>query len=401
IPDYPHDKNSSLSTSWPKTPESLRPVEIDSRCGLASEVLSNRFDFSTKSSRFYKDIVGKPMLEKSSKKMRNSGGGSKRSLTVEMECVSGSGASQDFASSSACCNISVKNRPLKGKSNLACGRGAKRNNKVKYKNVCEPSFPENGLLSISSTSRVNDFSGIYGLKPNVFDIAKYSEELSLEELLQGRYRYLSIAEGKGKGVADSNDIFLQSVQKACSILQARKVSPDENVSEIDCSSLSHSSLVGQTDNIAAADQSSVDPSSRQKVRDDSDAMMNFSAVADSQLYRPEDVLDRLALPRTMISDLVVLPDVNKIAPSKNSSCDLHTGKLLSCHSNNGLPPFPWSHSFSGNAKTSLDAIKLSATRPTCQGRWIKLRNPPGAPPPSSAGFHLDFNSLAFDQILVP
>lgn len=99
------------------------------------------------------------------------------------------------------------------------------------------------------------YSGIYGLKPDVFDITKYVDELSLDELLRGSYDCPCTAKDKGKKAANSNDSLLQSVRSACSVLQAQKVSQTQNCGEIDNScirkvstgSVTVSSAVSQAD----------------------------------------------------------------------------------------------------------------------------------------------------------
>lgn len=76
-------------------------------------------------------------------------------------------------------------------------------------------------------------SGLYGLKPDAFDITKYVDEISVDDLLRGTFDRPEIAKDKEKITAKQNDDVLSSVRKACSILQTRKVSLAQKCAEID------------------------------------------------------------------------------------------------------------------------------------------------------------------------
>lgn len=130
---------------------------------------------------------------------------------------------------------------------------------------------------------------------------------------------------------------------------------------------------------------------------ESDEKIKVSNVADSPLYKPKDVLERLALPPPKELDSL-LSDTSKITSSSKYSTDHRSGKQVSHRT--GLPPFPWSNSFSGHNKLGSDAVKLSATRTICQGRWVKVKYST-ALPEGSADLLADFESLSFDQSLVP
>lgn len=96
---------------------------------------------------------------------------------------------------------------------------------------------------------------MYGLKPDVFDITKLVNELPLHDLLSGNYTSPTISKDKGKKSASSNNDLMQSVRKACSVLQAQKGLQVQNCPEIDNSCIRSdstglitvNSTVGQTD----------------------------------------------------------------------------------------------------------------------------------------------------------
>lgn len=118
---------------------------------------------------------------------------------------------------------------------------------------------------------------------------------------------------------------------------------------------------------------------------------------DFSLYQPKDILQRLALPPP--KDLEsLLQDAAKPASSKNTS-DLHSGKQISRRAS--LPSFPWSHTSSGHCRTSSDVIKLSSSRSTCQGRWLRIRNKVASSLGTGTNTFTDLDLLTYDHSLVP
>lgn len=122
-----------------------------------------------------------------------------------------------------------------------------------------------------------------------------------------------------------------------------------------------------------------------------------NSVADSPLYLPKGILGRLALPPPKDLDLL-LSDAGQTTSSSKSCIDPRLGK--SNFQWIGLPPFPWSHTFSGHNKLGTDSVKLSANRAMCHGRWFKVKSSTILQK-GSVDLVLDFESLAFDQSLVP
>ncbi|KAL0289787.1 UNVERIFIED_CONTAM: hypothetical protein Scaly_2691900 [Sesamum calycinum] len=246
-------------------------------------------------------------------------------------------------------------------------------------------------------------TGIYGLKSELTDITKYVNELSLDELLCGRYDYSSIAKDKGKSVSNSNSNFLQSYRKACSILQDQKVHQTQKCAEINSSfiqqvstgSMMTGSATDQIDFNRGESLTAELPSS-DKVKESGDEIKLSKSVSDSPLYLPKYILERLTLPLPKDLDSL-LSDAHKTT-SSSKSCDPRLGKTL--FQQTGLPSFPWSHSFSGHSKLGADSVKLSTSRTMCNARWFKVKSSstPQKDPVSSVW---DIESLTFDQNLVP
>lgn len=118
---------------------------------------------------------------------------------------------------------------------------------------------------------------------------------------------------------------------------------------------------------------------------------------DLPLYQPKDILKRLMLAEPKDLDSLLLDAAKSSVSSRNTS-DLRPVKQMSRKVS--LPPFPWSHTYSGHSRTNSDAIKLPATRSTCQGKWVRIGNVS-----SSSRIATDclanLESLTYDQSLVP
>ncbi|KAL8053923.1 hypothetical protein ABFS82_05G106800 [Erythranthe guttata] len=407
-----HAINVSAPAFLRKIPDSELGLEARPPSSLHSDVISDERGFGNmKSISSTLDRDAKPIAQNSGKVVRKNSGSTKRSGMVQMEVSKSKsglrdvkGISPELASSSASCNISEKNQLVKEKNSSISKRGDKRNSKAKNKIKCDFSL-KNGLIGFNSAAGGNNFLGIYGLKPDEFDITKHVNELSLDELLHGNYD-CPVAKDKVKKAANPNTSLLQSVRSAWSVLQAPKVSPPQNCGEIDGSCLRNFStgLVTVSSAIAQTDGNKIDgctgelPSSDKFLlkAQESDEKIKLSNIADFPLHKPKDVLECLALPPPKDLDLL-LSDTGKNTSSSKNSTDHRPGKQVSHRT--GLPPFPWSHSFSGHNKLGSDAVKLSTTRTICQGRWVKVKPP--AFQKGSADLLTDFESLSFDQSLVP
>ncbi|KAL0297582.1 UNVERIFIED_CONTAM: hypothetical protein Sradi_6810300 [Sesamum radiatum] len=408
LKDDIHSLNLSEPAFWRNIPDSEPCVEVGKPSSLHdNDATNDRVSGNTTFHPSTLDLDAKLVLQKSGKIVRNSSGCTKKSGLSQMEVSKPkpglpniNGISPELPSSSASCSLSEKNQLVKPKNSSTSRRGDKRNSKVKHKNRCDSFSLKNGLVGFNSATGGNNFYGVYGLKPDSFDITKYVKELSLDGLLRGSYGSPSIAEDNGEKAPNSNNNLLESVRKACSVLQAQKVLQAQNCAEIDtsCTQKGSTSLVtvnsalGQTDD-DKGDNCAADLPLSDKVQD-SDVKIQISNV-DSPLYQPKDVFERLALPPPKDLDSL-LSDASK--PTSSKSTDPRVGKPVSHRT--GLPPFPWSHSFSGHNKVGSDAVKLSTNRTICQGRWVKVKNSTLLQK-GSANLLADFETLTFDQSLVP
>lgn len=78
--------------------------------------------------------------------------------------------------------------------------------------------------------------GLYGLKHDFHDVTKLIDEPPLDELLRGTFECPILSKDKGKKTSSVSDSFLNSVTKACSILQCPKPVQSQNMTEMDYSS---------------------------------------------------------------------------------------------------------------------------------------------------------------------
>ncbi|KAL0447871.1 UNVERIFIED_CONTAM: hypothetical protein Slati_1915000 [Sesamum latifolium] len=387
IKDDIHSVNLSEPAFWRNITDSEPCLDVCKPSSLhGNDATNDRVSGNTTCHPSTLDLDAKLALQKSGKIVRNSSGCTKRSGLSQMEVSKPkpglpniNGISPELASSSASCSLSEKNQLVKQKNSSTSRRGDKRNSKVKNKNRCDSFSLKNGLVGFNSATGGNNF---------------------YDELLHGSYSSPSTAEDKGEKAPNSNNNLLESVRKACSVLQAQKVLQAQNCAEIDtsCIQKGSTSLVtvnsapGQTDD-DKGDNCAADLPLSDKVQD-SDVKIHLSNV-DSPLYQPKDVFERLALPPPKDLDSL-LSDASK--PTSSKSTDPRVGKPVSHRT--GLPPFPWSHSFSGHNKVGSDAVKLSTSRTICQGRWVKVKNSTVLQK-GSVNLLADFETLTFDQSLVP
>lgn len=119
---------------------------------------------------------------------------------------------------------------------------------------------------------------------------------------------------------------------------------------------------------------------------------------DLPLYQPKDILQRLALPPPKDLESLLLDAAKPTLSSKNTA-DLRSGKQISRRVS--LPPFPWSHTSSGQSRTSSDAVKLSTSKGACQGRWLRIEKDVKSSLSIATSDFTDLESLTYDQSLVP
>ncbi|XP_073028099.1 uncharacterized protein [Primulina eburnea] len=402
----------SVPASWEKMPVSELCTQASQPPSLPNKNIANNCGLENRNSpSLALDVGDKLLIGRTGEIPRSNSVCSKRLGMVSMEVsdsksglLDAEGMPLEFVSYPASGNTSEKTQVAKQRKSSLIKRGDKRNGKM-YKNRCDSIYLKNGLVSFNSAAAGNNFFGIYGLKADVFDITKYLNEIPLDEILNGKYHCPIIANGKEKKAVNSNSSVLQSVRKAYSVLQARKVLQAEKCAEIDhsCNQKVSTSLVTASSSTSQSDSDKgescdADPPSFDKVQE-SVAKMNISTViSDSPLCQPKEIVELLALspPKDLESFLF---DVAKPASSfLKQGNDPRLGKSVSHRA--GLPPFPWSNSFSGHNKSGADASKLSASRTICQGRWVKLRNST-ALQRGSTDLQMDLESLTFDHSLMP
>ncbi|KZV20970.1 hypothetical protein F511_39597 [Dorcoceras hygrometricum] len=422
----------SVPASWGKIPmselcrEASQPRSLHNKDVAKNSGLENRTSPS-----LALDVGDKPLIGRTGEIPRSNSLCSKRSGTVQMEvsdCKSGlrdaEGMSLELVSYPASSNILEKTQMVKQRKSSLIKNGDKRNEKIQvakqrktslmkradkkngkmHKNRCDSISLKNGLVSFNSAAGGNNFFGIYGLKADVFDITKYCNEIPLDEILHGKYHCPSIAKDKGKKAVNSNSSLLQSVRKAFSVLQARKDLQAEKCAEIDhsCNQKVSTSLVSASSSTSQSDSDKgeccdADLPSSDKVQE-SVGKMIITTMSDCPLYQPKEIWERLALspPKDLESFLF---DVARPASSfLKQGNEPRMGKSVSHRA--GLPPFPWSNSYSGHNKSGVDATKLSANRTICQGRWLKVRSS-AALQRCCSDSQMDLESLTFDHSLVP
>ncbi|KAL1556864.1 hypothetical protein AAHA92_12428 [Salvia divinorum] len=394
--------NASVPSFWHKVPDPERCLGISQPSSLHSNDMYTGHDLGNlDSDPPILEVDVKCLTQKSSRLERKNGGHTKRSGIIQMEISKSklgdeaNGSSPKLVTSSpklvtsspASCNNSEKNQIIKQNNSSSSRRGDKRTSRLKQKSRCEPFSLKNGLVGFNSAAGGNNFLGTYGLKTDVFDITKLLNELPLHDLLSGNYKSPSISKDKGKKSASSNNDLMQSFRKACSVLQAQIHSDSTSLITVN-------STVGQT-GVDKGDDYTPVLLSPDEIQESDEKNQKFR-IADAPLYTPKDISGRLALPLPKDLDLL-LSDASKATSSKNNA-DPRVGRPATQRT--GLPPFPWSQSFTGHTRLGSDAVKLSAGRTTCQGKWVKVKNPITLQR-STAELLMDFESLAFDRSLVP
>ncbi|XAR55099.1 hypothetical protein NMG60_11030491 [Bertholletia excelsa] len=361
--------------------------------GFHSEGAAEGIEFGSKSSfpSSMPIFEGKQIQRK--KVVRNNVGNSKRSRMAQMEEISINEEKVDV--------IKDKAQTGKQKNGLNGKRGDKRNGKAPLKSKYDCFSLKAGMLS--SAGGGNNFLGIYNWKPYPCDVTKYLDDLLVNDLLDGHYKCPSFAKDKGKKSTNSSESIVQSVRKACSILQCRPIQ-NQNTNGIDDNyywksstcPVSSDTVVPCGNDSDKGDSCAVDLSSHEKFQDSYTKPQLGPNLLEFPLCQPKDVLRRLALPLPKDLDSFLL-DVAKPTPNTKSSSDSRDKQISDRAS---LPPFPWSHYNGGHCKSNADSSKLCLGRTTCQGRWVKIEKTPTSLE-GGTGFLMNLESLTYDQSLVP
>ncbi|KAK6947842.1 hypothetical protein RJ641_001315 [Dillenia turbinata] len=350
----------------------------------------------------------KQLQRKAGKLSRNSSGCSKRLRTAQVEdFVSQPGADNveclpdQLGSSSSISTLPERIPVVKQKSNLNGKRSEKRNFKVPAKTRFDSFSMKTGLGSFSSATGGNNILGTYGLKSDIHDVTKLVDEISLDDLLAGSFKHSSLGKDKGKTGTNSNDSMLNSVKNASSLLQLRHMrSSNSAETDVGFNSKMPMGLLSSglsVPDLTDADKEFTSAADGEKNQETCSKTESLADMNDSQLCQPKDVLERLAL--SVPKDLeVLLQDTSKPSASLRYSPDARTGKIISHRAS--LPPFPWSHAFGGHFKSSSDSVKLSTSRSTCLGRWMRVGNT-ATSLGAVTNSYSDLESLSYDHSLVP
>ncbi|KAJ8426440.1 hypothetical protein Cgig2_001699 [Carnegiea gigantea] len=299
---------------------------------------------------------------------------------------------------------SDKSQAIKQKNTINARRGDRKNAKVPVKAKYDTFLLKAGLQSLSPASGGTSAFGTHGLKPEVHDVTKLVDDISLDELLNGSHKCSNLGKDTANQEANGNGNILDSVIKACSILRLRGLQQGKQTEESDIHVNKKIPLLSSSCNRSAAnshdgDESSLAASLSKCSKDQESPRLKAKASADknrdAHFCQPREVLERLALPPRDLESL--LQDaVKPVATAKVA--DSRCAKPLSTRVS--LPPFPWSHSFNGHHKSNNDAIK-SSNRSICQGRWVRIRSEASFTGAGAAESLLDLDSLTYDDGLVP
>ncbi|KAJ7952241.1 Chromosome segregation in meiosis 3 [Quillaja saponaria] len=393
FPETEFCKNSSQLPNIPSEYVAKNVHSMDKRCPMITSVpevarLQRKAGKATKSSI------------SSSKRLRMSQAETSTSLTVVEERKD---MSDKLRLDPTKCTSAEKNQLVKQKSNVNSKRGDKRSFKLSVKTKFDSSSMKLGSSSFSSASGGNSLFGLYGLKSDFHDVTKLVEDPPLNELLSGTYSCPALSKDKGKKEANTNEKFFSSVKRAFSILQVPKSVQSQNIAEMDSYSNKKMSacqlnLVSTIESGANGDNGQYSVTEASQCHKDSCNEAETACISlDFPIHQPKDVLGRIALPPPRDLESLLL-DANKPAGSTKNTPDLRAGKQIFRWPS--LPPFPWSHAFGGHSRSNSDAVKLSASKSICHGRWARIGNIA-----SSVGIAGDLftnlDSLTYDQSLVP
>ncbi|KAL2342716.1 hypothetical protein Fmac_004001 [Flemingia macrophylla] len=354
---------------------------------------------------------GVPIQRKTSKSNRSNNSCSKRPRMSQLEdssSLNGIEESKDISdklgSHNLNCTSPEKSQLPKQKSN-ASKRGDKRNFKVpSAKAKFESTTMKMGASIFSSTCGGSNFFGLYGLKYDFHDVTKLMDEPPLEELLKGTFNCPVLSKDKGKKTSSMNEGFLNSVRKACSILQFPKPVQSQNMADMDYSSnmkVSTSQLtsVCAVENVGNGDKEqscTTDMFSCQK--DPCSEIESTTSPLEFPLRQPNKVMEQIAVHTFQDLESLLL-DVSKLAitTTKNSN-DQRSSKQVSRRPS--LPAFPWSHAFGSHSRTNSDTVKLSTSKSMCQGKWTRI-GVIASSTDTDRSFFTNLDSFSYDQSLVP
>ncbi|CAL5022749.1 unnamed protein product [Urochloa decumbens] len=251
------------------------------------------------------------------------------------------------------CSTSEKSRLLKQKRISDSKRIDKKNIRSGVRSKYDCFSSKAGLANFDSGFSGNSILGAHGLKSDVRDITNHIENLSLSELLNGTYKYISLGRDKGKKVLRTKDELLVSVRKAFSML-----------SDMDyCNAKDANSILSPK--FPSSSTSSYDV--KEQCGDKLPPVVKDSSqinVCDTALCTPKDILSRLTLTHGQDLDSLLSPGSESTAvKSYLPSMTVHGATL---------PPFPWSQSQAGGSRQSVDCGKHGSSRSNSQWQWVRV-----------------------------
>uniref|UniRef100_A0A7N0UVM1 Uncharacterized protein n=1 Tax=Kalanchoe fedtschenkoi TaxID=63787 RepID=A0A7N0UVM1_KALFE len=295
------------------------------------------------------------------------------------------------------------------KQRASCGvkRSDKRNAKVSARTKSDSFSLKNGTAIFNSSSGVHNVLGYYGLRPNLHDISKQLNELSLtehslEELLDGTSSCENISKERAKDTPNTNEKIVQSIKIVCSILAPWRPSQPQASCELEgnfIKKVSPGTPRGScVPNVAHDKRDSFVVYQIPLTKESCSCPENLANALNFPLHHPSVILELLGLQPPDDFESLILGAMKPIL-SVREGFDSRSGKRVAPHPY--LPAFSWSHTFGGHCKSTTDALKLSTSRSLCQSSiWARIGNTAGFCGVASDDF-ADFSKLNFDPNLVP
>ncbi|KAK9147372.1 hypothetical protein Scep_006129 [Stephania cephalantha] len=323
--------------------------------------------------------------------------------------------------------IAEKSHGVGHKHGIDGKRGERRNSKAATKTKLDSFFPKAGSGFANSAAGGENILGIYGLRSDIHDVTKHVDEVSLNDLLDGSYKWCNQYPVRGKKAGNANENIVNLVRNACSILQPlRTVRQQSNIelesisnkkpdlrsilhplrtgrqqSNIELESISSkktgaSLLNSGSSPISGTTSSKTDacvPDPASSCKDTGSICAASATSSPSLLCKPHDILERLSLPPVKDMDSLVC-DTSKPMMSSKNTVDQLSSKSFSHGAR--LPPFSWSHCPSGLSKTIVDTSRFSASKSTSQGRWVRIGSI-ASPLGGSSNYSSDLEVLISDH----
>ncbi|GLJ37041.1 hypothetical protein SUGI_0750550 [Cryptomeria japonica] len=233
--------------------------------------------------------------------------------------------------------------------------------------------------SSNSNAGGNNILGIYGFKAESINITKYMQDLTLEDLLNGKCNVARFSRVETRESHNNNKNLLQCVQKICQILPSQSNRSTKNTKSLD----TNYNLKGEL-SISTADKEKVGgeaSSPRKEVHNSDPWEVNFKDAVKAglgpdflvnrlPLYQPEEFMQNLRIsPIESLDSLISQSPIQKINGSKglpflnSNTCMVH---------NSSIPPFSWSLPYCGPCKSVLETCRFSTIQNINARQWIQL-----------------------------